>query len=103
MRYAGIVLAAALVIGASGLSYAQQTIKGKVAAVDQAAGKISIQIAGTAGTAGSGAAGVDATVAPTPFKVQDPLLFNAVKVGDRVSVTTENVNGVAMIKSLTKE
>lgn len=101
MRYAGIVLAAALVIGASGLSYAQQTIKGKVAAVDQAAGKISIQIAGTAGTAGSGAAG--ATVAPTPFKVQDPLLFNAVKVGDRVSVTTENVNGVAMIKSLTKE
>ena len=102
MRYAGIVLAAALVIGASGLSYAQQTIKGKVAAVDKAAGKISIQIAGTAGTAGS-AAKADATVAPTPFRVQNPLLFNAVKIGDQVTVTTENVNGVAMIKSLTKE
>jgi len=96
------MLAATLVIGASGLSYAQQTIKGKVAAVDEAAGKISIQIAGTAGTAGSGAH-TDATVAPTPFKVQDPLLFNAVKVGDQVSVTTENVNGVATIKSLNKE
>jgi len=103
MRHAGILLAAALVIGASGLSYAQQTIKGKVAAVDQAAGKISIQIAGTAGTAGSGATHTDVTVAPTPFKVQDPLLFNAVKVGDQVSITTENVNGVATIKSIKKE
>jgi Cu/Ag efflux protein CusF len=103
MRHAGILLAAALVVGASGLSYAQQTIKGKVAAVDKAAGKISIQIAGTSGTAGSGTTNVDATVAPTPFKVQDPLLFNAVKIGDRVSVTTETVNGQPVIKSLKKE
>ena len=95
MRYAGILLAAALVIGASGLSFAQQTIKGKVASVDQAGGKISIQISGTSGA--------DASTAPTPVKVQDPLLFNAIKPGDQVSVTTENVNGVPTIKSLTKE
>jgi Cu/Ag efflux protein CusF len=94
-------LAAALVIGASGLSYAQQTIKGKVAAIDKATGKISIQIAGTAGTAGSGSA--DATVAPTPFKVGNPQLLNAVAKGDQVTVTTETVNGAATIKSIQKE
>lgn len=103
MRQAGILLAAALVIGASGLSYAQQTITGKVAIVDKAAGKISIQIAGSAGTAGSGTANVDATVAPTPFKVANPQLLDAVAKGDRVTVTTENVNGVATIKSIKKE
>ncbi len=63
MRYAGILLAAALVIGASGLSYAQETIKGKVASVDEAGGKISIQISGTSGAG--------ASTAPTVFKVQD--------------------------------
>jgi Cu/Ag efflux protein CusF len=103
MRYARTLLAAALLVGASGFADAQQTIKGKIAAIDKAAGKISIQISGTAGTAGSGTTNVDATVAPTPFKVQDALLFNAVKIGDQVSVTTETVNGVATIKSLTKE
>ena len=46
MKYAGILLAAALVLGASGLSYAQETIKGKVVSVDEATGKISIQISG---------------------------------------------------------
>jgi Cu/Ag efflux protein CusF len=101
MRYADVILAAALVVGASGLAHAQQTIKGKVAAIDKATGKISIQIAGTTGTAGSGVA--NATVAPTPFKVANPQLLDAVAKGDRVTVTTENLNGVATIKSLKKE
>ncbi len=103
MRHAGILLAAALFVGASGLAHAQQTIKGKIAAIDEAAGKISIQIAGTAGTAGSGASKADATVAPTPFKVQDPLLFNAVKEGDQVTITSQTINGVQTITSLKKE
>jgi Cu/Ag efflux protein CusF len=103
MRQTGILLAAALVVGASGVSYAQQTITGKVAIVDKAAGKISIQIAGTAGTAGSGTTNVDATVAPTPFKVSNPQLLDVVAKGDRVTVTTENVNGVSTIKSIKKE
>jgi len=103
MRYAGILLVAALIFGAPGASDAQQTIKGKVAIVDKAAGKISIQIAGTAGTAGSGTTNVDATVAPTPFKVANPQLLDAVAKGDQVTVTTENVNGVATIKSIKKE
>jgi Cu/Ag efflux protein CusF len=98
-----MLLAAALVIGASGLALAQQTIRGKVAAVDKATGKISIQIAGTAGTAGSGTTDADATVAPTPFKVGNPQLLNAVAKGDRVTVTTETVNGAATIVSVKKE
>ena len=98
MRFAIIALAAALVIGASGLSHAQQTITGKVASVDKAAGKISIQLSGAAAT--SGAAGPPA---PTSFKVQDALLFNAVKKGDEVSVTTKTVNGVATITALKKQ
>lgn len=98
MRYAGILVVAALLIGAAGFADAQQTIKGKVAAIDKAAGKISIQIAGTAATSGAGA-----ITAPTPFKVRDPLLLNAVKQGDEVSVTTETVNGVATITGLKKE
>ena len=98
MRYARTLLAAAFVVGAANLALAQQTIKGKVAAVDKAAGKISIQIAGTAATSGTGA-----TTAPTSFKVQDALLFNAIKQGDEVSATTKIVDGVATIVSLKRE
>ena len=49
-------------------------------------------------TVGSG----DAT-APTPFKVQDGLMFNAIKPGDKVSFTAERVDGVMTINKLTKE
>ncbi len=98
MRYARTLLAAALIIGACGLSYAQQTIKGKVASIDKAASKISIQLSGAAAT--SGAAGPPA---PTQFKVQDASIFNAIKLGDQVSLTTKTVNGVPTITSLNKE
>ena len=50
------------------------------------------------GTVGSS----DAT-APTPFKVQDASMFKAVKPGDKVSFTSERVDGVLTIKNLTKE
>ncbi len=94
MRYAGTLSAAALVIGASGLALRSKRSKEKWQR-RRSRGKISIRISGTSGA--------DASTAPTPFKVQDPLLFNAVKPGDQVSVTTEYVNGVPTIKSLKKE
>lgn len=37
------------------------------------------------------------------FRVQDGLLFNAVRYGDLVEVTTENINGAKTIIGLTKE
>ena len=97
MRHARILLAAAL-LAIVGLAHAQQTIKGKVAAIDKAAGRILIQIAGTAATSGTGAA-----TAPTPFKVADPQLLHRIGKGDQVTVTTESVNGTATVKSLTKD
>ena len=37
------------------------------------------------------------------LKVQDGLLFNAVRYGDLVEVTVENINGAKTIVGLTKE
>ena len=49
--------------------YAQDTLKGEVATVDEASGKIGIKLSGTVGLG-------DAT-GPTIFKVEDGLVFNA--------------------------
>ena len=98
MRSARILLAAVLLAGIAAFAHAQQTIKGKVAAVDKAAGRILIQIAGTVATSGAGAA-----TAPTPFKVANPQLLNGIGKGDQVTLTTETVNGTPTVKSLTKE
>jgi Cu/Ag efflux protein CusF len=47
--------------------------------------------------------GSGSTAAATVFKVQDGLLFNAVKLGDKVTFTAENVDGVMTIEKLTRE
>jgi Cu/Ag efflux protein CusF len=95
MRTAGVTVVTVIALGLSGTAYAQEAMKGEVATVDEASGKIGIKLNGTVGSG-------DAT-APTQFKVQDGLLFNAVKPGDKVSFTAENVGGVMTIKKLTKE
>jgi Cu/Ag efflux protein CusF len=95
MRTLGITMAAVMSLGLAVAAYAQETMKGEIATVDEATGKIGIRLSGTVGSG-------DAT-APTQFKVQDGLLFNAVKPGDKVSFSAENVNGVMTIKRLTKE
>jgi Cu/Ag efflux protein CusF len=41
--------------------------------------------------------------APTNFKVQDGLIFNAVKPGDKVSLIVERTGDELTIKQLTKE
>jgi Cu/Ag efflux protein CusF len=74
---------------------AQETLKGEVATVDEASGKIGIKVAGTVGSS-------DAT-APTSFKVGDGLVFNAVKPGDKVSIVVERTGDDMTIKKLTKE
>jgi Cu/Ag efflux protein CusF len=43
------------------------------------------------------------TTTPTAFKVQDGLIFNAVKPGDKVSFTAERVRGELTVKQLKKE
>jgi Cu/Ag efflux protein CusF len=75
--------------------YAQDTLKGEVATVDEMAGKIGIKLSGTVGSGD--------TAAPTNFKVEDGLVFNAVKPGDKVSIVVERTGGDPTIKKLTKE
>jgi Cu/Ag efflux protein CusF len=75
--------------------YAQETLKGEVATVDEASGKIGIKLSGTVGSGD--------TTTPTSFKVEDGLVFNAVKPGDKVSVVVERTGDELIIKRLTKE
>jgi Cu/Ag efflux protein CusF len=75
--------------------FAQDTLKGVVATVDEASGKIGIKLSGTVGSG-------DATT-PTSFKVEDGLVFNAVKPGDKVSIVVERTGDGLTIKKLTKE
>jgi len=73
----------------------QERLKGEVVTVDEASGKLAIKLQGTVGSG-------DAT-SPTTFKVQDGLMFNAIKPGDKVSFAAERVGGDMKILSLTKE
>jgi len=75
--------------------YAQETLKGEVATVDEASGKIGIKLSGTVGSGD--------TTGPTSFKVEDGLVFNAVKPGDKVSVVVERTGDELTIKRLAKE
>jgi len=86
---------ATIVLALASAVYAQETLKGEVATIDEASGKIGIKLSGTVGAG-------DAT-SPTVFKVEDGLIFNAVKPGDKVSFTSERVGDEMTIKKLTKD
>ena len=55
------------VLGVATAVYAQESLKGEVAAVDEASGKIAIKLSGTVGSGD--------TTTPTNFKVQDGLVL----------------------------
>jgi Cu/Ag efflux protein CusF len=99
MRIAKIILAgaAAAVIASSG-ALAQQTSTGTITKIDEASGTIAIQQA-QSGTVGANAGGA----ANSEFKVQDGLMFNALKTGDKVSFTATDVAGVKTITKLEKQ
>lgn len=99
MRITQIILAgaAAAAIASSGAS-AQQTATGSITKIDEATGKISIQQA-QSGTVGANAGGG----ANSEFKVQDGLMFNALKTGDKVLFTATDVGGVKTITKLEKQ
>ena len=95
MRTAHIVVAAVIAFTSAAAAYAQQTLTGEVATVDELSGKIGVKLSGTVGAS-------DAT-SVTNFKVEDGLIFNAVKPGDKVSFTSERVGEEMVIKKLTKD
>ncbi|HYW62499.1 MAG TPA: copper-binding protein [Bradyrhizobium sp.] len=97
MKTARVVFAgAALALFSCTGALAQQNMTGTISKVDEAGGRIAIQQAqsGTVGASGGAA---------EEFKVQDGLLFNAVKPGDKVSFTVTETGGVKTITKLEKQ
>jgi Cu/Ag efflux protein CusF len=82
-------------VGQSANVSSQENLRGEIATVDEASGKISVKLSGTVGSSDS--------TTPTFFKVQDGLIFNAVKPGDKISFTVEKVGEDMTIKTLTKD
>ncbi|HEY7843280.1 MAG TPA: hypothetical protein VID30_06340 [Bradyrhizobium sp.] len=60
----------------------QETLRGIVTGVDERNDRLSLRLA---------------TGASADFKVQDPLVFNAVRNGEQVEITVENIKGVKTI------
>jgi len=77
------------------VSYAQEIMNGEIVTVDEASGKIGIKLSGTVGSSDS--------TTPTIFKVQDGLIFNAVKPGDKVSFAAERIGEEMTVTKLIKE
>jgi hypothetical protein len=63
----------------------QEVLQGMITAVDQSNDRISVRLA-------SGPV--------TDFKVQDGLIFNAVRYGDQVEITVESIEGAKTIVGL---
>ena len=92
---ARIFMSAIFVFSLASTVGAQETLKGEVATVDEASGKIGIKLSGTVGSGD--------TTAPTSFQVEDGLVFNAIKPGDKVSIVVERTGNEMRIKNLTKD
>jgi hypothetical protein len=73
---------------AVGSSGATETLRGVVESVDQGSDTMKIRLPAEA---------------TEQFKVQDGLIFNAVRYGDHVEVTIENIAGAKTIVGLSKE
>jgi Cu/Ag efflux protein CusF len=98
MKIAKIILAsaAAAALLSSG-AFAQQTGMGTISRVDEANGKIAIQQT-QGGTVGANAGG-----ASEEFKVQDGLMFNALREGDKITFTADQIGGVKTITKIEKQ
>ena len=92
-----IFAGAALTLLACSGAVAQQSMTGTISKVDEASGKVAIQLA-QGGTVGASSGG-----APEEFKVQDGLVFNAIKPGDKVTFTVTDSGGVKTITKLEKQ
>jgi Cu/Ag efflux protein CusF len=87
---------ASAVIGLmSSAALAQQTLTGTVIRVDEQKGTIAVSQT-QSGTVGSTGEAQD-------FKLQDGLLFNALRPGDKISFTVSDVNGTKTITKLNKQ
>jgi hypothetical protein len=72
----------------AGNGRSRETLRGVVAAVDERNDRITVRLPSDASA---------------DLKVRDGLLFNAVRYGDQVEVTVENIDGARTIVGLTKD
>jgi Cu/Ag efflux protein CusF len=77
---------------------AQEARRGTVVGVDEATGSITIQQP-QAGTVGANSPAGP----PDRYAVQDGLLFNALRAGDKVTFSSQEISGVKTITQLQKE
>jgi Cu/Ag efflux protein CusF len=94
MKTTQIALATLVTITLAGAStaFGQQVRSGVIAKVDEPAGKITVRENGGETTVGGTNAG-----RINDFRLQDGLLFNALRYGDRVVFTVEDINGTKTI------
>jgi Cu/Ag efflux protein CusF len=92
-----VSVCAALVAFATPAVFAQPAIQGSIAGIDEPAGTISIQ------KTLSGAVGANGVATTDSYKVEDGLIFNAVRYGDKVMFSAETIDGAKTITQLQKE
>ncbi|MDB5632842.1 MAG: hypothetical protein JWR49_1697 [Tardiphaga sp.] len=75
----------------------QQAQEGSIANIDEPKGTITILLAS------SGTVGANGANSTQDFRLQDGLLFNALRYGDKVTFTSSVMNGTKTITSLEKK
>ena len=85
---------AIFILSLADIAYAQQVMKGRIDSIEQGTGKIGIIVASVS---------AEGPPSPTQFNAQDRRALNTLKPGDQVSFTAQNVDGVLIIKKITKE
>lgn len=91
------ILAAAAAIAIGSTALAQQSVTGTITKVDEPNGKVTIQ------QTQSGTVGANSSGAADDFKVQDGLMFNALKAGDKVVFTASEIGGVKTVTKIEKQ
>ncbi|MGY3691605.1 Cu/Ag efflux protein CusF [Bradyrhizobium sp. USDA 3240] len=77
---------------------AQETHRGTIVSVDEPTGSITVQQSPSAPPAAG-----DSARSPKTFAVQDGLLFNALRAGDRVAFSSKEIKGTNTITQLQRE
>ena len=97
MKITKIILSGAAAIAVGSAALAQQSLTGTITRVDEPNGKVTIQ------QTQSGTVGANTGAAADDFKVQDGLMFNALRAGDKVVFTATEAGGVKTITKLERQ
>jgi Cu/Ag efflux protein CusF len=97
MTITKIILAGVAAVAVGSAALAQRSLTGTITRVDEPNGKVTIQ------QTQSGTVGASTAAVADDFKVQDGLMFNALRAGDKVVFTATEAGGVKTITKLEKQ